>query len=141
MPRTAKPQVPGEPQVTEPDVDVALTADEQEAIEAELDDEQGYPDDDAAIAAGQKGKARKISKPRAPVAPAKLGPNADSTRSGAANINAKQQMTTNEAKAIDRTGKMQRPVLTEAGWYCPLNSAKERAARRKQGEEEFVDIE
>lgn len=113
------------------------------------DDEQGealdpsatVSDPDAAIAAGQAGRARKIEKPRAPLAPADLGPSPDSTRSGAANINAKQQATADEAKELDRKGKLQRPVLTEAGWYCPLNSLKERSARKKAGDSEFLAVE
>ena len=113
------------------------------------DDEQGealdpsatVSDPDAAIAAGQAGRARKIEKPRSPLAPADLGPTADSTRSGAANINAKQQATADEAKELDRKGKLQRPVLTEAGWYCPLNSLKERSARKKAGDSEFLAVE
>lgn len=113
------------------------------------DDEQGegldpsatVSDPDAAIAAGQAGRARKIKKPRAPLAPADLGPSPDSTRSGAANINAKQQATADEAKELDRKGKLQRPVLTEDGWYCPLNSLKERAARKKAGDSEFLAVE
>ena len=113
------------------------------------DDEQGegldpsatVSDPDAAIAAGQAGRARKIEKPRAPLAPADLGPSPDSMRSGAANINAKQQATADEAKELDRKGKLQRPVLTEAGWYCPLNSLKERSARKKAGDSEFLAVE
>lgn len=132
MPRKLTTQTPGETQTT-----------------AAEDDDQGegfdpaatVSDPDAAIAAGQAGRARKIEKPRAPLAPADLGSRPDSTRSGAANINAKQQATVEEAMAADRKGKLQRPVLTEAGWYCPRNSLKERAARKKSGDSEFVDIE
>lgn len=132
MNRKLTTQTPGETQT--PD------AEDDEQAEA-FDPSATVSDPDAAIAAGQAGRARKIEKPRAPLAPANLGPTADSTRSGAANINAKQQTTADAAKELDRAGKLQRPMLTEAGWYCPLNSLKERAARKKAGDSEFVEIE
>lgn len=132
MPRKLTTQTPGEPQTTDAEDD-----DQGEGF----DPSATVSDPDAAIAAGQAGRARKIEKPRAPLAPANLGPTADSTRTGAANINAKQQMTTDEAKELDRTGKLQRPMLTDAGWYCPLNSLKERTARKKAGDSELVEIE
>lgn len=132
MPRKLTTQTPGETQTQDPEDD-----DQGEG----LDPSATVSDPDAAIAAGQAGRARKIEKPRAPVAPANLGPRPDSTRAGTANINAKQQTTTAEAIELDRQGKLQRPVLTEAGWYCPQNSLKERAARRKAGDSEFAEIE
>jgi hypothetical protein len=140
MPKQAlKPQTPGEqPAITDP----GLSDDDQQENGQEQADEHGeQASDDAAIAAGQMGRAHKIAKPRAPVAPANLGPRADTTRPQSANINASQQVATTEAKALDREGKLQRPALTESGWYVPLNSFKERAARKKQGEPEFIDIE
>lgn len=132
MPRKLTTKTPGETQTHDPDSD--------EQGEG-FDPSAAVSDPDAAIAAGQAGRARKIEKPRAPLAPADLGSRPDTTRTSAANINAKQQTTTEEAKELDRKGKLQRPVLTEAGWYCPLNSLKERAARKKAGDSEFIDIE
>lgn len=133
-----QPQTPGE--APEPVAD--LTDEEQQAAAGELEQEQsGQASDDAAVEAGQQGRAHKIAKPRAPVAPANLGPRADTTRPQTANINAKAQISTDEAKAADRKGKLLRPVLTPDGWYVPINSPKERAARRKQGEPEYLDIE
>jgi hypothetical protein len=46
-----------------------------------------------------------------------------------------------DAMALDRKAKLQRPVMTEAGWYVPRNSLAEQRARRKNGEEPIVDID
>lgn len=129
MTRKLNPQVPGEPpQADDPALDGA-------------DDEAVGPDDDAAVEAGRQGRARRVAKPRAPVAPADLGDRADTTRPPSAGINTKPQASYDEAMEQDRMGKLQRSVLTEKGWYVPQNSLRERMARKKQGEAEFVQID
>jgi hypothetical protein len=97
-------------------------------------------DPDAAIAAGRSGSARHIAKPRMAVAPAVLTV-PDDTRTAGAPINATAKTTVADAMALDRKAKLQRPVMTEAGWYVPRNSLAEQRARRKNGEEPIVDID
>lgn len=97
-------------------------------------------DPDAAVAAGRSGRARKILKPVLPVAPAVLL-TPDDTRASNAPINAKSVMSVDAAKALDRKAKMQRPVMTPEGWYCPRNSASEQKARKKNNEDPIVDID
>jgi hypothetical protein len=119
-----KIQVPGEPQSAH-----------------ELTDSSAFQSDpDAAVALGQTGRARKIEKPRVEVPPVKLV-TADDTRPQSANINAKAGMSAPDAMALDRKGKLTRPVLTPDGWYCPRNSPNERTARRKAGAAEMIDID
>ena len=98
-------------------------------------------DPDAAIEAGRQGKARRIAKPRAPVAPADLGGVADNTRPAKATINASATMTVAEAMDLDRKAKLHRSVMTEAGWYVPQNSPSEQANRRRNGQPAIIDIE
>jgi hypothetical protein len=107
-------------------------------------------DPDAAIAAAQSGKARRIAKPRAPVAPSKT--KGDPDRPAAAPVNAKKEVTYAEAmkkyqatvelfalldngppsgaearKAYDaqvaelQTRSMKRSILTEQGWVAMPN--------------------
>ncbi len=102
----------------------------------------GPASDDAAVAAGQSGSAHRIEKPRAAVAEADLGGVADATRPDTAAINAKPgELSEEAAKAMDRKGELQRPVLTPAGWYVPQNSRHERQMRKRNGEAELVEID
>ena len=109
-----QPQTPGEtPQVDDSEV---LTDEEQQIAAEELEQEfTGPASDDAALEAGQQGRAHKIAKPRAPVAPADLGGMADVTRPEKAAINAKKQMTVIEAMALDAMGKLQRSEARPSG--------------------------
>jgi hypothetical protein len=77
----------------------------------------GESDPDAAIAAGQSGKARKIAKPRAPVAASKV--KGDPQRPADAAVNAKKEIPYTEAMALLEAGKLTRSVLTEKGWVVP----------------------
>lgn len=95
---------------------------------------------DAAVAAGRSGRARKILKPVAPVVPAVLL-TPDDTRASSAPINAKAIMSMQDAKVLDRKAKLQRPVMTESGWYCPRNSLVEQKARKKNNEDPIVEID
>lgn len=97
-------------------------------------------DPDAAIEAGRAGHARHIAKPRAVVAPAVLL-KPDDTRPDRAPINATPQTTMAAALALDAKAKLQKPTMTEAGWYVPRNSLAEQRARRKNGEDPIIEIE
>lgn len=97
-------------------------------------------DPDAAVDAGRGGSARHIAKPRVAIAPAVLL-KPDDTRTDNAPINAKQTTTMDAAIALDRKAKLQRPVMTESGWYCPRNSLNEQRLRRKNGEQPIVEID
>lgn len=118
-------------------IPTAGPADEPAGIDAQSGDE---PNDDAAVAAGQRGIARRIAKPRAPVAPADLGGMPDVTRPETAAINAKTEISMDEAMALDGAGKLERAVLTTVGWYVPRNSQRDRIARKRMGEAELVAI-
>lgn len=74
----------------------------------------GQSDPDAAIAAAQAGQARKIAKPRAPVAPSKVKGDPDRPKSAA--VNATKEMSYAEAMKLREAGKLTRNVLTEQGW-------------------------
>lgn len=112
-----------------------------EPMSDEIEDQPSTsPSDDAAIAAGQSGGTHRIAK-HSPVAPAPAQKVPDPTRGATSAINAKRETTLVEAKALDAKGKLQRAMLTEAGWYVPRNSMNERRARRKNGEDEMVEIE
>jgi hypothetical protein len=100
----------------------------------------GQSDQDAAIAAAQSGGTHKIQKPRAPIAAAVLD-RPDPDRPETAGVNLTPGSTVEDCMALDRKGKLQRPVLTPSGYYCPRNSTIERAARRKQGLDELVEID
>lgn len=108
--------------------------------QAEADPGAFSSDQDAAVEAGQQGRARRIAKPRAPVAPADLGGRADTTRPETAAINARKQMTVAEAMALDNQAKLERSVMTEQGWYVPRNSFKEQAERRRNGQPAIVQV-
>ena len=97
-------------------------------------------DPDAAVEAGRSGKARKIAKPLM-VVPQAVLLKPDDTRTDSAPINAKASMSIDQAMSLDRKAKLQRPVMTESGWYCPRNSASEQKARKKNNEEPIVDID
>lgn len=134
-----QPQTPGEtPQANDAEL---LTDEEQQIAAEELEHELSGPaSDDAALEAGQQGRAHKIAKPRAPVAPADLGGMADVTRPEKAAINAKKQMTVPEAMALDADGKLQRATMTDQGWYVPRNSVREQAERRRNGQPAIIDV-
>lgn len=112
---------------------------ESEAIEGQA---AGDSDVDEAIALASQGRARKIAKPRAPVAPSKV--KGDPQRPADAAVNAKKEMTYDEAmealgarfeldglkkikepsdeqrermRALAKVA-LQRNVLTERGWVC-----------------------
>ena len=124
MPRTAaKVAVPGESAF-------ALTEDPSAFVS----------DPDAAVEAGRAGRARKILKPVAAVAPAALTV-PDDTRASNAPINAKAAMSVDEAKALDRKARLERPVMTPEGWYCPQNTRKQQMERKKAGADLIVDID
>ena len=124
MPRTAAARMPG--------------ADEAESA---LDlTTAGQSDPDAAIAAAQSGRTHKIQKPRAPIAASVLE-RPDPDRPETAGVNLTPGASLEECKALDRKGKLQRPILTQSGYYCPRNSTLERASRKKQGLDEIVEID
>lgn len=77
-----------------------------------------------AIAAAQTGKARKIAKPRAAVAPSPI--KGDPERPPTAAVNAKKEMTYVEAMKLREAGKLTRNVLTEQGWVVRNETDAER---------------
>lgn len=112
-----------------------------ETPEQEPQDHNAYiSDPDAAIDAGRAGNARRIAKPLTPVAPAVLTV-PDETRPDSAAINAKPGMSIKDAKELDRKARLQRPVMTVEGWYCPRNSLTEQRARKKNQEAPIVEID
>jgi len=84
-------------------------------------------DVDAAIAAGQSGKARKIAKPRAAVPASKV--KGDPLRAPEAAVNAKKEMPYAEAMVLLEAGKLTRSVLTEKGWVAAPNRVPPAGAR------------
>ncbi len=92
MPRTADPQVPGDiPEDTQHDTDAALEA-------------------------AATGRTHKVSKHRkAPPAPTVDDP----IRPKGVGINARPEMSYDEAMAAFKAGKLTRSVLTPEGWVCP----------------------
>lgn len=73
---------------------------------------------DEAIAAAQGGNTRKIVKPRVMPPPVKLA-RPDPDRPTKAAVNAKKQMTYDEAMAERNAGRLKSAVLTEHGWVPP----------------------
>ena len=71
----------------------------------------GESDPDAAIAAAAEGSARKIEKPRAPVAPSKVI--GDPQRAGDAPVNRKREMTYDEAMEMLLAEKEEKQLREE----------------------------
>lgn len=83
---------------------------------------------DELIEAARSGFALKIEKPHEEAPPLKLEI-ADATRPADANINKTPDMSYEEAIALQRAGKLTRPVLTEQGWVT-LNRASMKSGSR-----------
>jgi len=77
---------------------------------------------DEAISAAQTGNTRKIVKPRVVPPPAKLS-RPDPDRPTKAAVNAKKQMTYDEAMVLREKGELKSAVLTEHGWVPPSDRA------------------
>lgn len=76
-------------------------------------------DPDAAIEAAAQGKARRIAKPRAPVAPSAIV--GDPQRPAEQPVNLKREMPYAEAMQALERGELKRNVLTERGWVVAPN--------------------
>jgi len=99
---------------------------------------QSNPDE--AVEYGRSGKARPIRTLRVPVAPA-ITDRPDPSRPATAFVNsAEHDMDMADAIDLDNQGKLQKSVLTEQGWYCPLNTEVQRIERRKNGKPDLVEI-
>lgn len=84
-------------------------------------------DPDAALRAGQSGRAHRVPKPRAEIAPSPV--EGDPERSSEAAINQSREMGYDEAMALLDAGKLQRSVLTERGWVAAPNKLPPTIAR------------
>jgi len=82
-----------------------------------------------AIAAAQRGQMRKIAKPRAPVAPSPIS--GDPERPRTMPVNAKKEMSYDEAMKLRNAGKLTKSVLTELGWVT-RNETKAEVERAQQ---------
>lgn len=78
--------------------------------------EPGESNVDKAIAAGQSGRAHKIAKPK-PIVPASKV-KGDPERPAEAAVNAKKEMSYEQAMKLLAEGKLTRSVLTEQGWVA-----------------------
>lgn len=97
-----------------------MPGEEDVAVDTVTTEETGSTESnvDEAIAAAQGGNTRKIVKPRVTPPPAKLT-RPDPDRPTKAAVNAKKQMTYDEAMALRKTGQLKSAVLTEQGWVPP----------------------
>lgn len=78
----------------------------------------GQSDVDAAIAAGKSGQARKISKPKPDVAPAKVS-QVDGQRPKTMPVNQRAEMSYADAMKLHESGQQTRAILTDKGWLAP----------------------
>lgn len=85
---------------------------------------------DELIEAARNGFALKVPKPHEEAPPLKLEI-ADITRPADANINKTPDMSYAEAVALQRAGKLTRPVLTEQGWVT-LNRGSMKSGSREE---------
>lgn len=83
-------------------------------------------DPDAAIVAARAGKARKIEKPKPAVPKSRVV--GDPERPAEAAVNAKREMSYDEAMALRSEGKLDRSVLTEQGWVMRNETEDEKRA-------------
>jgi hypothetical protein len=89
--------------------------------------EGGTSNVDAAIAAAQSGQTHKVAKPKPAVAPSKV--KGDPLRPKDAAVNAKREMSHEEAVAAAESGTLTRSVLTEKGWVFPKAKEPPKGAR------------
>lgn len=80
-------------------------------------EEPGTHDPDAALAAGRSGGAHKVTKPKPAVGKSKV--KGDPERPKGAAVNARAEMTYDEAMALREAGELPRAVLTPQGWVVP----------------------
>jgi hypothetical protein len=108
---------------------VRQPGDEPQALSGDL--AGGESDPDAAIAAAQSGRARKIAKPRPAVPASRV--KGDPERPADAAVNASREMSYAAAMTARDARELPRSVLTEKGWVQPLPSEEEiRAAQRSR---------
>lgn len=99
---------------------------QQPGAEPQAAEAPGESDVDEAIAAAQSGRARKIAKPKPQVPASRV--RGDPERPKEAAVNAKREMSYDEAMKLRREGKLTRSVLTDEGWVTPLPSEEQQQA-------------